>query len=98
MIRNSILAAALALGATGAVQAEVYIEGEANNRSIAYVGAVPTQVGGGVAHIETSGDGPEVVTDRATGAQRGPVARIVGGGDSQEVVYVEAPAPRRPRG
>lgn len=96
MFRNSILAAALALAAIGTAQAEPRLEGDAASRRVAYEGTLPTQVGGAVAHLETTGDGPTLVTDRATGAQQGLVAQIIGGGDDLQIVYV-APA-RAPRG
>lgn len=98
MVRQSILAAAVALATAGAAQAEVYIDGEANNRSIVYLGVAPTQVGGGAARIVTTGDGPQVVNPQATGAQPGRVAVITGGGNNLEVHYLPAEAPRNPRG
>lgn len=94
MIRIITLAAAALLALAGTAQAgEAVIDGEGENRSVVYLGVQPTQVGGAVVHVENTGDGPQIVTDRVIHAQRGPVARITGGGDEARISY-DAPAPR----
>lgn len=98
MFRNTMFAAMLSLGVAGAAQAEVYVDGYADSRSVVYQnGSQPTQVGGGQAYIVNGGDGPQVVNPQAAGAQRGAVAVITGGGDDLQIRYEQAQAPRGPR-
>jgi len=96
MIRNTIIAAVLALGAVGAAQAQdngPRLIGTGDNAQLVY--AVPSRntVGGGVATLTGTGDNARLAYGGPVRqeAQTGLVAELVGTGDNAQLVY-RAPA------
>lgn len=99
MIRNTLLASVIVLGAIGAAQAQdagPRLIGGGNDSTVAY--AVPSDnlVGGGVARIIGGGENQSLAYGRtAAQAPNGLVAEVIGGGENRELVYHALPAPGR---
>src|SRR4051794_29751100 len=92
MIRSAVFASLIALGATAAAQAQdrgPHLTGGGDNAQVLYGEQSRNVVGGGFGSIGGGGDnlrityGPRVTTE----APNGTVARLVGGGDDEQVVY-----------
>src|SRR3954453_21929262 len=96
MIRNTLIAAAIALGSLGAAQAQdngPRLIGTGNNAQLVYPVPSANVVGGGVASLTGTGDNARLAYGGpvAQQAASGLVAELVGTGDNAQLVY-HAPA------
>jgi len=100
MIRNVILASAIALVSLGAAQAAEpgpRILGGGSDQTVVYDAPSPNRAGGGDARIIGGGEN-QSLNYAATTAQTpsGLVGQVIGGGESRKLVYrAQQPAPTR---
>jgi hypothetical protein len=94
MIRNTLFAAAIALGSSTAAfaQSGPVLSGGGDDMSLRYAdgaSAVPTGniVGGGDVRVSGGGDDRMAVNARPIFGEAGPVAMILGGGDNGVILY-----------
>jgi hypothetical protein len=98
MIRNALFASMIALAGAGVAQAQdrgPHLVGGGENAQVTYGAPSGNIVGGGFASLSGGANnlrityGPDVAAEAANGT----VARLVGGGDNEQVIYDQvAPA------
>ena len=97
MIRNTLFASVIALGAVGVAQAQdagPRMIGTGDNAQIVYAEPNQNVVGGGSASLTGSGDTARLAYDTRTLEQlpAGQVATMSGTGDNAQIAYAPAPA------
>jgi hypothetical protein len=96
MIRNALIASAIALGTIGAAQAQdsgPRIIGGGNDQTVIYAEPSRNVVGGGLATITGGGENQSLAYSGTTSqASNGLIAEVVGGGENRQLVYRPAPS------